>query len=66
MQYMLISAVAADWNVGAMDHVIDSWIQMHPPTIETIYSPGDGYPSMMMGDCGHICQINLIIQQETH
>lgn len=46
-----INGVAADWDVGAMDHVIDSWIQMHPPTIETIYSPGDGYPSMMMGDC---------------
>lgn len=46
-----IQGIAADWNVGALSHVIDSWIQMHPPTIETIYSPGSGYPSIMMGDC---------------
>lgn len=42
---------ASAWNVGAFSHVIDSWIGMHPPNIETIYNTGSGYPGMNFGDC---------------
>lgn len=46
-----IEGIAADWNVGALSHVIDSWIGMFPPSIPTIYQKGSGYPMMNFGDC---------------
>lgn len=46
-----IEGIAADWNVGALSHVIDSWIGMFPPSIPTIYHKGSGYPMMNFGDC---------------
>ncbi|WP_048190706.1 hypothetical protein [Methanobacterium sp. SMA-27] len=46
-----INGIAIDWHVGAMDHVIDSWIGLHPPNIKTIYNKGSNYPSMSFGDC---------------
>ncbi|AUB55253.1 hypothetical protein BK007_03965 [Methanobacterium subterraneum] len=41
---------ANDWKVGALEHVIDSWLDFNPPNIETIYSIGSDYPEMTMGD----------------
>lgn len=41
---------ANDWNVGAFEHVIDSWMDLNPPNIETIYCIGSDYPAMTMGD----------------
>jgi hypothetical protein len=46
-----IEGMAEDWNVGALSHVIDSWIGMFPPSIPTIYQKGSGYPMMNFGDC---------------
>lgn len=46
-----IEGIAKDWNVGALSHVIDSWIGMHPPNMDTIYNKGSNYPMMNMGDC---------------
>jgi len=38
------------WKVGALEHVIDSWMDFNPPNVETIYSTGSDYPEMTMGD----------------
>ena len=47
-----IEGIASDWNVGALSHVIDSWIDgMYPPSIPKIYDKGSGYPMMNFGDC---------------
>lgn len=46
-----IEGIASDWNVGALSHVIDSWIDgMYPPSIPKIYEKGSGYPMMNFGD----------------
>lgn len=46
-----IEGIASDWNVGALSHVIDSWIDgMYPPSIPKIYEKGSGYPMMNCGD----------------
>ena len=57
-----IEGIAADWNVGALSHVIDSWIGMFPPSIPTIYQKGSGYPMMNFGDCN----INLPDKPDYH
>lgn len=51
IQYF-ISDMASSWGVNAVEHVIRSWIEnpMFPPSVETIYSNGPGYPSMNFGD----------------
>ncbi|EKF86932.1 hypothetical protein A994_01560 [Methanobacterium formicicum DSM 3637] len=45
-----ISRISSDWNVSALEHVIDSWMDFDPPNIETIYSNGPDYPEMNMAD----------------
>lgn len=42
--------IAEDWNVGSLSHVIDSWMDMCPPSTDTIYSQGNCYPHMNLGD----------------
>ena len=34
-----------------LNHVIDSWLNMYPPNVETIYKIGSNYPFMNFGDC---------------
>ncbi|AUB60880.1 hypothetical protein DSECCO2_308370 [anaerobic digester metagenome] len=45
-----VKKTAINWKVGALDHVIDSWLDFDPPNIETIYNIGSDYPEMTMGD----------------
>jgi hypothetical protein len=43
--------LAGDWDIGSLDHVINSWLNMYPPNVETIYNIGSNYPFMNFGDC---------------
>lgn len=45
-----VMKTAIDWKVDALEHVIDSWVDLNPPNVETIYSTGSDYPEMTMGD----------------
>ena len=45
-----VSEITSKWNVSALDHVIDSWMELDPPSIETIYGVGPDYPSLNMGE----------------